>query len=59
MKDETKTSTKAESTKVKIEEIRPHEDDESKSCRTFTIHNEDHTLGNALRLYLRYIHKQF
>ena len=34
---------------VKVEEIKPEEDDSSHSCRTFVIHNEDHTLGNALR----------
>ena len=34
---------------VKVEEIKPEEDDLSHSCRTFVIHNEDHTLGNALR----------
>lgn len=34
---------------VKVEEIRPEEDDNSHSCRTFVIHKEDHTLGNALR----------
>ena len=35
---------------VKLEEIKPEEDDASHSCRTFVIHNEDHTLGNSLRL---------
>lgn len=36
--------------KNKVEEIRPDEDDDIHSCRTFVILNEDHTLGNPLRL---------
>ncbi|XP_067950700.1 DNA-directed RNA polymerases I and III subunit RPAC2-like [Watersipora subatra] len=47
--DKSDTGVKAGEEKVKIEEIRPNEDDESQSCRTFVLHEEDHTLGNALR----------
>lgn len=43
-------ATETKTTKqIKIEEIKPEEDDDICSCRTFVIHKEDHTLGNALR----------
>ena len=46
-------AVKSAADKPKIEEIRPDEDDDSQSCRTFVIHNEDHTLGNSLRYELQ------
>lgn len=51
MKSDAKTENTADvlKEKSKIEEIRPDEDDDSQSCRTFVIRNEDHTLGNSLR----------
>ncbi|KAI0224743.1 DNA-directed RNA polymerases I and III subunit RPAC2 [Lamellibrachia satsuma] len=35
--------------KTRQVEIAPTDNCEDETCRTFVLHNEDHTLGNALR----------
>lgn len=54
MKGDAKEEKPVTESTAKVEEIRPEEDDESHSCRTFVIAKEDHTLGNALRLQERF-----